>query len=92
MTPSCGGRAAGDAQPASIGHHKRMSADTKTQACLEVLQAAILAMFEALPPQQAAAVLAGFRQRVEDLPPPPTSSADKAAALTLAQLLTALDR
>jgi len=63
-----------------------------TAARLDVLEAAVLALAEALPTDHAAATRAGFLQRIEDLPEPVAPAADIAAARTLAAVLAALLR
>ena len=76
-------------------HHRRMKHKT-TAARLDVLEAAVLALAEALPNEDAAATRAGFLQRIEDLPellaPAADADADEDAARTLAALLTELLR
>ena len=69
-----------------------MKHDTTTAARLAVLEAALLAVAVALQPEHAAAARAGFLQRIEDLPEPLAPAADAATALTLAAVLTALQR
>jgi len=60
---------------------------------LDALQAAIEALFEALPPDVAAAVRAGLVQRLDDLADgQPGESADIARAGAAATLLAALAR
>ena len=63
-----------------------------TNARLDVLEAAILALTEALPTEYAAAARAGFLQRVEDLTASLAPAADAAAARTLAGVLASLAR
>ena len=63
-----------------------------TTARLDVLEAAVLALAEALPSEHATAARAGFLQRIEDLPEPVAPAADIAAARTLAAVLAALLR
>ena len=63
-----------------------------TAARLDVLEAAVLALAEALPTEHAAATRAGFLQRIEDLPEPVAPAADAASARTLAAVLNALLR
>ena len=80
-----------DAARRDTRHHRRMKHHA-TAARLDVLEAAVLALVEALPPEHAAAARAGFLQRIEDLPEPVAPTADAAAARTLAAVLTALHR
>jgi hypothetical protein len=63
-----------------------------TVARIDVLEAAVLALAEALPTEHATAARAGFLQRIEDLPEPVAPAADAAAARTLAAVLAALLR
>ena len=81
----------GDAARRDARHHRRMIHQA-TAARLDVLEAAVLALAEALPTDHAAATRAGFLQRIEDLPEPVAHSADVAAARTLAAVLAALLR
>lgn len=66
-----------------------MKNDHTTTARLDVLQAAIEAMFEALAPNSAAAVRAGLSQRLDDLDAC-QPEADAARAGVAAALLAAL--
>jgi len=63
-----------------------------TAARLDVLEAAVLPLAQALPTEHAAATRAGFLQRIEDLPEPVAPAADAAPARTLAAVLNALLR
>ena len=60
-----------------------------TAARLDVLEAAVLPLAEALPPEHAIATRAGFLQLIEDLPEPVVPAVDAAAARTLAAVLNA---
>jgi len=63
-----------------------------TTARLDVLEAAVLALVEALPPTHASAARSGFLQRMEDLADPVVLAADAVAERTLAAVLMALAR
>jgi len=63
-----------------------------TAARLDVLEAAVLALAESLPPEHATAARAGFVQRIEDMPERLAPAADVAASRTLAAVLAALLR
>jgi len=80
-----------DAARRAARHHRRMKHQA-TAARLDVLEAAVLALAEALPSQHATAARAGFLQRIEDLPEPVAPAADAATARTLAAVLAALGR
>ena len=80
-----------DAARRNSRHHQRMK-NQATAARLDVLEAAVLALAESLPPQYATATRAGFLQKIEDLPAPVAPAADIAAARTLAAVLAALLR
>ena len=72
-------------------HHLGMKHEATT-ARLDVLEAAVLALAEALPATHASAARSGLLQRVEDLSDPVAPAADAAAARTLAAVLMALSR
>ena len=63
-----------------------------TAARLDVIEAAVLALAEALPTERAIAARAGFLQRIEDLPEPVAPAAEASATQTLAATLAAMLR
>lgn len=82
----------GDARARPLEQHGGMAHTTPTDARIDVLQAAVLAMAATLEPDRAALTRALFLAAVADLERRPTSGeADAAAAGTLAAVLQSLD-